>query len=91
VAGQAPLRQYAPKSAGPHLGQGELVRHRCDAGTGALFLGAGNGQFNWCNNLASGFWAAGEVRDMAALRSAGGKMTIVVANNSGKAQVFQMK
>jgi len=67
----------------------EVETNRCDAGTGALLLGDGKGRFNWRSNLNSGFWAAGEARDLAGLRSAGGKRIIVVANNNGAVQVYQ--
>lgn len=66
-------------------------RNRCDAGTGALLLGGKKGQFIWRNNLNNGFWARGEVRDLAALRGTGGKMQIIVANNNAQAQVYLMK
>lgn len=67
----------------------EVETNRCDAGNGALLLGDGKGNFSWKNNLESGFWAMKEARDLAMLRSAGGKKIFIVANNSGKPQVFQ--
>jgi len=67
----------------------EVETNRCDAGNGALLLGDGKGNFSWKNNLESGFWAMKEARDVAMLRSAGGKKIFVVANNNGKPQVYQ--
>lgn len=66
----------------------EVETNRCDAGTGALLLGDGKGNFSWSNNLQSGFWAAKEARDLAVLRSAGGKRLILVPNNNGKIDVL---
>ena len=66
----------------------EAETHRCDAGTGTLLAGNGKGQFTWVNNLQSGFWANKEVRDMALLRGADGKKTVVVANNNDAVQIF---
>jgi hypothetical protein len=66
----------------------EAETNRCDSGMGVLLAGNGKGQFSWINNLQTGFWANKEVRDLGLLRSAGGKKTIVVANNNSRAQVF---
>ncbi len=67
----------------------EVETGRCDAGIGALFLGDGKGGFAWADNRESGFYAGREARDLALLRSAGGKRLVVVANNNDKPQVFQ--
>ncbi|MEZ4928272.1 MAG: VCBS repeat-containing protein [Saprospiraceae bacterium] len=67
----------------------EVETNRCDAGNGALFLGDGKGNFQWMDNLKSGFWAMREARDLALLRGAGGKHIILVANNHGPAEIFQ--
>ncbi len=69
----------------------DVETNRCDAGNGALFLGDGKGRFSWKNNLNTGFFASKEVRDLAALRGPGGKKRVVVANNNGPVQVFQIK
>ncbi|MBK9335869.1 MAG: CRTAC1 family protein [Lewinellaceae bacterium] len=69
----------------------EVETNRCDAGIGALLIGNGNGQFIWENNLNTGFFAAKEVRDLGVLRGSGGKKQVVVANNNGPVQLFQMK
>lgn len=62
---------------------------RYDAGAGVLLAGDGRGGFTWVNNLESGFWAQREARDLALLRSEGGRAIIVVANNNGEAQVIR--
>jgi hypothetical protein len=67
----------------------EVETNRCDASNGALLLGDGKGNFAWSNNLASGFWAMKEARDLAVLRSTGGKQIFIVSNNNDKPQVFQ--
>jgi enediyne biosynthesis protein E4 len=66
----------------------EVETNRCDAGNGTLLLGDGKGKFNWMDNTASGFWAMKEARDLAILRGAGGKNTIIVANNNSAWQIF---
>ncbi|MCB9305880.1 MAG: VCBS repeat-containing protein [Lewinellaceae bacterium] len=66
----------------------EVETNRCDAGNGSLLAGDGKGHFSWVNNLETGFWAMREARDMAVLRSSGGKQIIIVSNNNGKPQVY---
>ncbi|MDX1909832.1 MAG: VCBS repeat-containing protein [Saprospiraceae bacterium] len=66
----------------------EVETGRCDAGNGVLLIGDGKGQFTYLDNLLGGFWAMGEVRDLAQLRGAGGKKWVLVANNNGKMQVY---
>ncbi|MFN0013488.1 MAG: VCBS repeat-containing protein [Saprospiraceae bacterium] len=67
----------------------EVETNRCDAGIGAFFSGDGKGGFAWRNNLGTGFFAPGEVRDLALLRGPAGKKWVVVANNNGPVQVFR--
>jgi hypothetical protein len=67
----------------------EVETNRCDSGNGALLVGDGKGNFSWLDNLASGFWAQKEARDLAMLRGSGGSRLIIVANNSDKPQVFR--
>ncbi|MCC6460173.1 MAG: VCBS repeat-containing protein [Saprospiraceae bacterium] len=76
--------------AGNKLGI-EVETGRCDAGVGAVLLGDGRGGFAWSPNTRTGFWAPGEVRDLAVLRGAGGKTQIIVSNNNAAAQVYQIK
>ncbi len=66
----------------------EVETNPCDSGTGSLLLGDGKGNFNWLDNLQSGFWALGEARDLAMLRSTGGKHIVVVANNNSRPQFY---
>lgn len=68
----------------------EVETGRCDAGVGVLLTGNGRGQFSWMPNTRSGFWAAGEARDLVSLRAPGGNMQIVVSNNNAAAQVFSV-
>ena len=67
----------------------EIEGGRCDAGNGAFLAGDGKGNFNWINNLQSGFWAMREARDLVMLKGAGGKRYFVVPNNSSGLQIFQ--
>jgi len=66
----------------------EVGTGRYDAGNGVFLSGDGKGNFNWINNLQAGFWAMREARDIALLRGASGKRTILVANNNSALQVF---
>lgn len=66
----------------------EVETNPCDSGNGILLLGDGKGNFNWMENTWSGFWAMREARDLALIRGATGKKTIVVSNNNSGAQVF---
>ncbi|MDX1910126.1 MAG: VCBS repeat-containing protein [Saprospiraceae bacterium] len=66
----------------------EVETNACDASNGALLLGDGKGNFTWLDNTLSGFWAMGEARDLALLRS-NAKPLILVANNSGMPQIFR--
>ena len=67
----------------------EVETNPCDAGTGILLLGDGKGNFNWMENVQSGFWAMKEARDLAMLRGKAGKKIFVVANNNGAPQIFE--
>jgi hypothetical protein len=69
----------------------EAETNACDAGIGTLLAGDGKGGFSWVNNTIAGFWARGEVRDMALLKGVGGKQYIVVGNNNEKAQLYYTK
>jgi len=66
----------------------EVETNPCDSGNGTLLLGDGKGNFNWLNNMQSGFWAMREARDLAMLRGAGSNRTVIVANNNSRLQVF---
>ncbi len=62
--------------------------NRYDAGNGALLIGDGKGGFRFLPNHICGFWAMREVRNMAFLKMAGNKVSVVVANNSSAPQLF---
>ncbi len=64
---------------------------RCDAGSGTLLLGNGNGSFEYVNNPSSGFWAVRDARKMAQLKLANGKTIIVVVNNNDRVESHVLK
>jgi len=66
----------------------EVETNRCDAGNGIFLAGDGKGKFTFVENTKSGFWAMKEVRDLALLKAANGKIKIMVSNNNDKLQVF---
>ncbi len=51
----------------------------------------GKGNFAWMDNVASGFWASKEVRDLSLLRGAGGTKLVVVANNNSGLQLYKVR
>lgn len=67
----------------------EVETNPCDAGTGALLLGDGKGNFSWQDNATAGFWATQEARDLALLKGSNGKPRVLVANNNSMLQVFE--
>ena len=66
----------------------EVETNPCDAGNGVLLLGDGKGNFKTMDNVASGFWADKEARDLVMLKAAGGKSIFVVVNNNDALRVF---
>lgn len=66
----------------------EYTTGRYDAGVGCLFLGDGKGGFIFVENRKSGFWADGDVRDLAKIRLQNGKTAILIGNNNSKMQLF---
>ena len=66
----------------------EVETGRCDAGVGCLLVGDGKGGFSPMSASKSGILANREARGVVALRSAGGKTLLVVANNSDGLQLF---
>jgi hypothetical protein len=66
----------------------EVETNPCNAGNGIFLAGDGKGHFTWIDNTMSGFWAMKEARDLALLKSVGGKSAILVANNSGPIQLY---
>jgi enediyne biosynthesis protein E4 len=69
----------------------EVETNQCNAANGSILLGDGKGGFTWLNNTRHGFWAMKEARDMVILKGAGGRRTIVVANNGAPLDVFRIK
>jgi hypothetical protein len=67
----------------------EVETNPCNAGNGVFLRGDGNGQFSWVDNTETGFWAMLEARDLAFLKSAGGKSLLLVANNNAPLQLYQ--
>ncbi|HEX5111848.1 MAG TPA: VCBS repeat-containing protein [Saprospiraceae bacterium] len=66
----------------------EVETNPCDAGNGVVLLGDGKGNFKTMDNVASGFWAEKEARDLVMLKGAGGKSIFVVSNNNDALQMF---
>lgn len=61
----------------------EVETGRMDAGNGTFLKGDGHGQFAYVDNNITGFWASGDVRDLAYLRSSSrpGGLILVGRNN----------
>ncbi|MBL7808480.1 MAG: VCBS repeat-containing protein, partial [Saprospiraceae bacterium] len=66
----------------------EVETNPCNAGNGVFLAGDGKGNFRYLDNTETGFWAMLEARDMAMLKSVGGKSILVVSNNNGPLQLF---
>ncbi|MBC9795930.1 VCBS repeat-containing protein [Sinomicrobium weinanense] len=64
----------------------EIETTRNDAGTGALLLGDGQGNFKVTPNTYSGFFTNGDAKKMKYLKDKG---WVLVANNDGVLQVFE--
>jgi len=68
----------------------EVETGRADAGNGLLLLGKGDHTFEAVPLNESGFYAPGDVRDLAILEQANGAgFFVLVANNDDKLQVFK--
>ncbi len=61
------------------------------AGNGLALLNDGNGNFKPVPASQSGLWANKDARSLKMLQSAGGKTLLMVGNNDGRMQVFEMK
>ncbi|MBP6573359.1 MAG: VCBS repeat-containing protein [Flavobacteriales bacterium] len=75
-------------AAGNHWGA-EVETVRYDAGIGRVLLGDGKGGFTPITPQQSGFYANGNVKDLALLRG-GGAPLLVVANNNDVPGVFRL-
>lgn len=69
----------------------DVETNPCNASNGAVLLGDGKGNFSWIENRKTGFWAMKEARDMGLVKGANGLKTIVVPNNNGPMDVYQIK
>ena len=99
LAQVAPINQVLPTDvngdghvdliiAGNNWGA-EVETARYDAGIGQVLLGDGKGRFVPMPVMRSGFFAWGNVKDLALVPTAAGSPLIVVANNAGPLQVFR--
>jgi len=68
----------------------EASTGRYDAMTGLLLAGDGKGNFKPENNAATGFKADGDVKGLANLFAADGHQIILVGNNSGGMEAYQL-
>ena len=68
----------------------EASTGRYDAMTGLLLAGDGKGNFKPVNSAATGFKADGDVKSLAKIFSVDGTEIILVGNNSGKMEAYQL-
>lgn len=68
--------------------QSEVETARNDAGAGLLLKGDGRGNFLPIPAYESGFFAPGDVKCLAKLKSVNGKELFLVGNNNGVLQIF---
>jgi hypothetical protein len=68
----------------------EVSVGRYDASIGLYLKGDGKGNFKPINVTESGFFADGDARGMAQIRTENGKTLILVANNSARMDVFEI-
>ncbi len=61
-----------------------------DASNGTLLLGDGKGGFSFSPNQKHGLWASEQARDAVEIKLANGKTMILIANNGGKLQAFEV-
>ena len=71
-----------------NLHASEVETPRNDASNGLLLFGEGNGKFKPVTSVNSGFYASGDVKDMAVIKIRA-KTYIVVAKNSDSLQFIQ--
>ncbi len=69
----------------------EVETPRYDAGNGLVLKGLGDGNFKPLGITQSGFFAAGNVKDLALLTRANGNKLILVANNNAPIEVFEIQ
>jgi len=66
----------------------EIETPRLDAGDGLILLNKGNGEFESVRSVDSGFFIPGDVKDVISIN--GGK-SILVTNNNGPLEMFNLK
>ena len=64
---------------------------RYDANFGVVFRGKENHQFEYLAPSKTGLFYRGEVRDVAGIKTADKKKTILLARNNDKLQIFKHK
>jgi enediyne biosynthesis protein E4 len=70
----------------------EVETPRYDAGNGLILLGDGKGGFSPRNVGETGFFAPGNVKDLAIVQAAEkGKFWVLVANNDADIQIFEVR
>ena len=67
----------------------EIETPRNDSGTGLFILGNGKNGFEIVTNAESGFFSRGDAKKMMSI-TIGGKPHILVANNNGPLQIFEV-
>ena len=76
--------------AGNDYGQ-QIETSPIDSGNGLVLLNEGNGNFRPVPGCLSGLWANKDARSLKFLNIAQGKTILLVGNNNGKMQVFDLK
>ena len=61
-----------------------------DSGNGLILLNDGKGNFTSVPPRQSGFWATREAHSLALLNGGGGKKLLLVGNQNGAAQIFEL-
>jgi len=68
----------------------EVETTRYDAGSGLCLLGDGQGRFTPLRSFISGLFCPGDVRNIQVIHTPDGGTNLLVANNSGPMQVFNV-
>lgn len=76
--------------AGNDYGQ-QIETSPIDSGNGLVLLNEGGGNFTPVAGCLSGLWATKDARSLKFLNTGAGKTLLLVGNNNGKMQVFEVK
>lgn len=68
----------------------EVETGRADAGIGQFLKGKGGGEFEAVGTEKSGFFADGDVRNLAVIQGTNGKVRVLVANNNDQIRVYSL-